>query len=224
MLCACRHSSPLGGSTLMTSAPKSDRITAALGPAIKLAKSTTLSPEKRLSLAIGYLPNRRELRISSPLKLGRALFEEGGRALLLVLGCRAKAEVGRLEQQALALARLQPLVRRLERELDGDRGIGGDLLQDDLGAGDQIGCRNDLVDQPDTIGLQRADHLSGEDELERATLADQPRQPLRSAASGNKSELDFRLAEFRGLYSDPDGAGHRRLAAAAECKPVDRCN
>src|SRR6266542_3534810 len=92
--CACLQRSPLGGSTLMTSAPKSDRITAALGPAMKLARSTTLSPEKMLPLAIGYLPNRRELRISSPLELGRALFEEGGRALLLVLGCGAEAEVG----------------------------------------------------------------------------------------------------------------------------------
>ena len=37
----------------MTSAPKSDRITAALGPAMKLAKSTTFSPEKILSFAMG---------------------------------------------------------------------------------------------------------------------------------------------------------------------------
>src|SRR6202035_1498955 len=42
------HSSPSGGSTLITSAPKSDRIVAAAGPAIKLARSTTLSPEKIL--------------------------------------------------------------------------------------------------------------------------------------------------------------------------------
>jgi hypothetical protein len=50
-----RHMSPEGGSTLITSAPKSDRITAALGPATKLAKSTTFNPEKMLSLAIGFL-------------------------------------------------------------------------------------------------------------------------------------------------------------------------
>src|SRR5260370_42616854 len=54
MLCACRHNSPLGGSTLMTTAPKSDRITAALGPAIKLAKSTTFSPEKILSFGMFF--------------------------------------------------------------------------------------------------------------------------------------------------------------------------
>src|SRR6266436_5238649 len=50
--CPCLQRSPDGGSTLMTSAPKSDRITAALGPAIKLARSTTFSPEKMLSFGM----------------------------------------------------------------------------------------------------------------------------------------------------------------------------
>src|SRR5260370_424545 len=44
--------SPEGGSTLITSAPKSDRITAAPGPAMKLARSTTFTPEKILSVVI----------------------------------------------------------------------------------------------------------------------------------------------------------------------------
>ena len=71
------------------------------------------------------------------------------------------------------------------------------LLQDGFGARDQIGGRNDLVDEPDAIGLLRADHLSGQDELQGAALADQPRQPLRSAAARNESERDFGLAELR---------------------------
>ena len=40
---------------MMTSAPKSDKITAALGPAMKLAKSTTFRPEKILSLVMTVL-------------------------------------------------------------------------------------------------------------------------------------------------------------------------
>src|SRR4029077_19088464 len=48
------HNSPLGGSTLITSAPKSDRITAAPGPATKLERSTTLSPEKMLSVVVVF--------------------------------------------------------------------------------------------------------------------------------------------------------------------------
>src|SRR5271154_5265208 len=168
----------------MTSAPKSDRITAALGPAMKLAKSITFSPEKILSLAIRSLLNRRvRWFCSPPAELRRALFKEGGCALLLVLGRRAQTEVGSLEQEAFTLACLHALVGRVERELDGHGSVGSDLPQDGLGARDQISRRNDLVDEPDAIGLPRADHLAGKDELERAALADEPRQPLRSAAA-----------------------------------------
>jgi hypothetical protein len=39
------HSSPLGASTLMTSAPKSAMSLAVTGPATKVANSTTLIPE-----------------------------------------------------------------------------------------------------------------------------------------------------------------------------------
>jgi hypothetical protein len=38
----------------MTSAPKSDKITAALGPAMKLAKSTTFNPEKMFSVDVEF--------------------------------------------------------------------------------------------------------------------------------------------------------------------------
>src|SRR4051794_916496 len=148
----------------MTSAPKSDRITAALGPAMKLARSTTFSPEKMLSLAMFVSPESGAALSSSTLELGRAFFEEGRRALLLVLGRGAEAEIGRLEQQPLTLARLQPFVHSRERQLDGDRSVGGDPLQDGLGAPDELGRRHDLVDQPDAIGLLRADHLAGENE------------------------------------------------------------
>src|SRR5580704_418181 len=54
ILCPILQRSPAGDSTLMTSAPKSDKITAALGPAMKLAKSTTFRPEKILSFGMVY--------------------------------------------------------------------------------------------------------------------------------------------------------------------------
>src|SRR5258706_3519520 len=119
--------SPLGGSTLMTSAPKSDRITAALGPAMKLAKSTTFSPEKMLSLAMAVLSKSLCAAAASPAsKLRRTFFEEGGGAFLLVFRCRADAEIGRFKRKPLGLAGLQPLVRRLQGELHGDRSVGRD--------------------------------------------------------------------------------------------------
>src|SRR6476659_4441825 len=146
----------------MTSAPKSDRITAALGPAMKLAKSTTFRPEKILSLAIESLLNRRVNRCySTSMEPRRALFQEGRRAFVLVFRCRAQSEIGGLKQEAFALARLDALIDRVEREFDGDRGVGRDLSQDGLSPGGEIGRCNDLVDEADAISLLRADHLPG---------------------------------------------------------------
>src|ERR1700754_2984875 len=67
---------------------------------------------------------------SAPVKLRRTFFEEGGGAFLLVFRCRADAEIGRFEREPLGLAGVHPLVGRFERELDGDRRVGGNLLQD----------------------------------------------------------------------------------------------
>src|ERR1700674_1331433 len=158
---------------------------------------------------------------SPPLETGRAPFEEGGRAFLLVLGCGAEAEVGGLEQRSFALARFEPFVPRLECEPDGNGSVGRDLLQDCFSARNQFGRRDDLVDEPDTIGLLRADRLAGQNELQGATLADETWQALRSAAARNESERDFGLAELRTVRRDPDRARHRRLTATAERETID---
>src|SRR4029453_8524616 len=50
-----RQGSPTpGGSILITSAPKSDKIVAAAGPAIQLAQSMTCRPAKRLSVMVVF--------------------------------------------------------------------------------------------------------------------------------------------------------------------------
>src|SRR5262245_33527485 len=69
--------------------------------------------------------------------------------------------------------------------------------------------------------LLRADGLAGQNELERAALSDQARQPLRAATAGEQSQLDLGLAELRALDRDADGARHCRLATAAQRKAVD---
>src|SRR4051812_30692126 len=153
---------------------------------------------------------------STPLKLRRALLEKSLRALPLVFRPGAEPEERSLKRQALALARLQAFVHRFERELHGERGVGKDLLQDRFGARDEIGGGDDLVDETDAVSLLRADYLAGEDELQGATLPDQPRQALRTAATRKDAQLNFGLAELRVLCGHPDGAGHRRLASAAE--------
>ena len=53
-------------------------------------------------------------------------------------------------------------------------------------------------------------------------FADQARQALRAAAARKEPELHLGLAELGAFNRDPNGAGHRRLATAAERKAVDR--
>src|SRR5882672_11577157 len=140
--CPCLQRSPDGGSTLMTSAPKSDKITAALGPAMKLASSTTFNPEKILSLIC--FPSTHAcgcacLFLLSPPKLRRSLFKEGRSPFLLVLGSGAQPEERSLQRQALVQAGFQSFGHGSERIPDGDRSVGKDLFQNPFGAADQIG-------------------------------------------------------------------------------------
>src|SRR5271169_3311711 len=102
ILCPILQRSPAGGSTLMTSAPKSDKITAALGPAMKLAKSTTFRPAKILSstILISYARHTRrsvaERRVAvrrlASAELRDSFFKKGRCAFLLVFRRGAEAE------------------------------------------------------------------------------------------------------------------------------------
>ena len=72
-----------------------------------------------------------------------------------------------------------------------------------------------------TLGLVGIDRAAGQDQLERARLADQARQALRAAIAGNEAELDLRQAEPRGGGGEAEGAGERQLEPAAEGIAVD---
>src|SRR5438552_3734881 len=224
MLCPFLQASPLGGSTLMTSAPKSDKITAALGPAMKLASSTTFNPEKILSLICFpsiHVSGCACLFLLSPPKLRRSLFKEGRSPFLLVLGSGAQPEERSFQCQALVQAGFQSFGHGFERIPDGDRSVGKDLFQNRFGAADQIGGGNDFVDQTDAPGLLGTDDFAGKDELQGPAFANQTRQPLCSAGARQDSKFHFGLYEFRRLRGDPNGASHSRFTTAAEREPVD---
>src|SRR5438270_12276377 len=130
-----RHISPLGGSTLITSAPKSDRITAALGPAMKLAKSTTFSPEKILSFMACLVRLSKGRGRSGPfwslaLEVRLAFFAERVHALFPILGSETLSEERRLDVQPLREAHVETPVRGVDRQFDRRRCIRIDLVQD----------------------------------------------------------------------------------------------
>src|SRR5204862_4107057 len=83
------------------------------------------------------------------------------------------------------------------------------------------GRRNDAVHEPDPVRFGGVDHLAGEEELQRASLADETWQALRGAVAGNDAELHLGLAELRRLGSETNVTGHRELASAAEREAVD---
>src|SRR5205807_317083 len=126
----------------MTSAPKSDRIVAAAGPAMKLASSTTFKPEKMFSSAIKSPCRKIESGCNAtltldctvsgalePLELWSALRKKGGCSFFLVFGPGANRKKGSFQEQALREARIQSFVYGLDGVLHADWGVGDDLVE-----------------------------------------------------------------------------------------------
>ena len=83
-------------------------------------------------------------------------------------------------------------------------------------------ARNDLVDEADAIGLLGADHVAGQDELQGAALADQPRQTLRSAAARDEARASTSgWPNFAVSTASRIVHAIASLAAAAERKAID---
>ena len=128
------------------------------------------------------------------------------------------------EQEGLIQTRVQPRIHCLEAGPDGQEAVFQDRSQHCLGLGKEPVDRDHAIHQSDPVGLRGVDHPAGEQKLERASLADQSRQPGCATVAGTDAELDFRLAEPGMLRRDPDVAGHGQLAPAPEGKAVDGCD
>src|ERR1700745_3411699 len=107
----------------MTSAPKSDRIVAAPGPAMKLARSTTFKPEKMFSSAIRSPCCKIQSGCNStltldgtvsgalvPLELWSTLCKKGGCSFFFVFGPRANREQRSFQEEPFREARVQSFV------------------------------------------------------------------------------------------------------------------
>ena len=154
-----------------------------------------------------------------PLHFGAAFAEEGGDALLRVLAAEGGGEAALLGLDALVE------VGAVGDELDllaGDRRLGGQLAPPHQRRLEQLVVGDDAVGEAELERLLGEDRVADQVHLERLVGADQARQPLGAAEAGDDPELDLGLAEDRRLGGDPDVAGHRQLAAAAERDRVDR--
>jgi hypothetical protein len=79
---------------------------------------------------------------------------------------------------------------------------------------------DDAVQEADAKRLFGGNESSRHEDLERDTQAHQAWQALRPAVAGNKAKLDFRQGKAGGGRAEAEGAGQRKLAAAAERIPL----
>src|SRR5580704_7617496 len=182
---------------------------AALGPAMKLDKSTTFNPENMLSSDILISFSTIATQASQPfenfevarkllpsLKLRRALFEERRRTFFLIVGRGADGEERGFDEQAFGHARLQAFVDGLNRVPHAKGSICNDPLQHSFRPLDHVRVWFQFVYQTNAIGFGCIDDFAGEDQLECPASSDQTRHSLRASITWHNAKLYFRLAEF----------------------------
>ena len=87
---------------------------------------------------------------------------------------------------------------------------------------EQLVVLDDAVDEPVLVAPRRPRSGRRAVFISSALAGPTSRaQPLRAAEAGDDPEVDLGLAEGRRARGEPDVAGHRDLAAAAEREPVD---
>src|ERR1700743_1193749 len=84
--------------------------------------------------------------------------------------------------------------------------------------------RDDFFYQPNTQCLERRNHLTCKQQLKRCALAHQPRQPLRSAITGQQAKFYLWLSKLRRLARNTKRTGQSQLTPSTERKAVHAGN
>src|ERR1700693_2261811 len=118
---------------------------------MKLARSTTFSPENMFSSAMSFPSFRFRLGISNEvearcalasLELWSALCKEGRCSFFLIFSPGAKRKQRSFQEKALRKARVQSFVYRLDGVLHADGCVGNDLVEKGFNPRDEVGARN----------------------------------------------------------------------------------
>src|SRR5712671_5321007 len=189
-----------------------------LAPA-RLRASTAAASRRsvmKLLKRLTTMPKRRPTAVSSPLMeagcsfsaIRSSLFafevrfpflEESFGAFAHIFRGAGKPKQCRFQEQAFFLRHLDAALDGFHGVLHRKRSIGDDFFGHGLGGGQQLRRFINVIDQADALGFFRANHFAGEAEFVRDAFAAQPREPLRSAVTGNDTELHFGLTELGGL-------------------------
>ena len=150
-------------------------------------------------------------------------FEEGASAFAFVLGGAEAAEEGSFEGEGFIERPASSAVYGFDGRGEGEGWHRGE----EFGQGLRSQCKflsasgDNFVDEANAKGFRGVDDGAREDHFERGAGADEARQALGAAVSGDEAELDLGLAEARGGGGDAEGTGHGEFAAAAEGEAVD---
>ena len=141
-----------------------------------------------------------------------------------IFGGTALPKQFRLQGESFRQGHPLAALDRFHRPSDGQRTVRHDLLGHGIGSGKKFPGPDNPVDQTDAQRLGRIHGVAGQKHLHRLGLADQTRQPLRTAVAGDNSQLHLRLGKAGVLGGDAKRAGHGKLAASSQRGAVDCCN
>ena len=150
-----------------------------------------------------------------------ALLDERPQALLgVVRREHDRVQVGLVDEVAADVAVQRP-VRRLLGVVQRDRALRRHQLGHLERPRHQLRRRVDVLDEAALERLVGVDHAAGQDQLLGVADVGRAGEPLGAAPAGDDPEVDLGLAEVGVLGREPDVAGQRHLAAAAERVAVD---
>ena len=121
--------------------------------------------------------------------------------------------VGELEERAALHEVLRGCVRQWW--------TGRDLAGQALGRCQRGRIAAELVDEPESVSLERVERGTGEQHLERDAAGEETGEPLGAACAGQQAELDLGHTESRAVGGDPEIARERELEPTAERGAVD---
>ena len=102
-----------------------------------------------------------------------------------------------------------------------ERRAGRDLAREAFGDRERRRVAAQLVDEPETVRVDRTEGCAGEQQLHRDAAGEQTRQALGAPGAGQEAQLDLRYPEASGVGRDAQVAGERELEPAAERDAVD---
>ena len=112
------------------------------------------------------------------------------------------------------VALVQRRVDRPLRSLDGQRRLRGDRVGQRLGGLLELLVRDQLLAEPDAVGLLGVDARGGEDQLLGLARSDEARQPLRAAEVRDDPVLELEQTDARTPGEDAE------VARSAICSPA----